>query len=229
MVTSEEITVSCIIPAYNEASRIGAVLKIVNNHPLLHEIIVVDDCSTDNTIEVIKHFDVQLIRLKENVGKSWAVAEGIAVATGSHLLMLDADLMGLTEQNITTLIEPIQRHQADASISLRSNSPFVWRLIGLDYISGERVFARLLIANRLHELKSLAHFGVEVWLNDIWLKTNLRLAVIRWPQVISPLKTSKMGILQGIKADLCMMSDIFRTISLREACRQIRLMRKRRI
>ena len=136
------ITVSCIIPAHNEGSRIGRVLDVVQNHPLLLEIIVVDDGSADNTAQIAQGKNVRVISLPENRGKSYAVAEGIAAATGSHLLMLDADLVGLSYDDITALIRPVMAHQAEVSISLRRNSPWIWRFIGLDYISGERVFAR---------------------------------------------------------------------------------------
>ncbi|QTF08727.1 glycosyltransferase family 2 protein [Brenneria izadpanahii] len=223
------ISVSCIIPAHNEALRIGNVLEAVIRHPLLCEIIVVDDASSDGTAELAQRQGITVIRLPENRGKSQAVAEGIAAAAGSHLLLLDADLVGLTADDITSLIQPVQQQQADVTISLRRNSPFLWRVIGLDYISGERVFARAMIAARLDELRSLPHFGLEVWLNQIWIAQNARVRVVKWPRVISPYKAAKMGWLRGLRADAAMMRDIFHTISLGEALRQIiTLLRRRR-
>ncbi|MCR9001277.1 glycosyltransferase family 2 protein [Rahnella perminowiae] len=215
------ITVSCIIPAHNEAGRIGRVLDVVQNHPLLLEIIVVDDGSGDNTAQIAQGRGIRVISLPENRGKSYAVAEGIAVATGSHLLMLDADLVGLSDDDITALIRPVMQHQADVTISLRRNSPWVWRFIGLDYISGERVFARGLVAKHLGEIRRLPHFGLEVWINQRWIAAGFRLQVIRWQGVISPYKAAKIGRWRGLQADISMMRDIFRTISLRESVRQI--------
>ncbi len=215
------ISFSCIIPAYNEAQRIGKVLDAIMHHPDLTEIIVVDDCSTDDTAKQARLRGVTVIQLAQNRGKTGAVAEGISAATGSHLLLLDGDLMGLKADDITALIIPIQQHQAEATISLRCNSPLLWRMIGLDYISGERVFARDVVAKHLDELASLPHFGLEVWLNHQWITQNVRLRVVKWPGVRSPCKASKMGWLRGLKADMAMMRDIFRTVSLREILRQI--------
>ena len=47
---------SIVIPTYNEKERIGAVLDIICKHPLIDEIIVVDDGSTDNTASVLSNF-----------------------------------------------------------------------------------------------------------------------------------------------------------------------------
>lgn len=221
------ITVSCIIPAHNEALRIGSVLDAVRNHPLLCEIIVVDDGSTDNTADVARQKGVRVVRLAKNQGKSHAVAEGIAAATGSHLLMLDADLVGLKSDDITRLIQPVSQNQADVTISLRRNSPWIWRCIGLDYISGERVFARDLLATRLDEIRALPHFGLEVWINRLWIAAGFRVQVVSWQGVISPYKAAKMGWLRGLMADVSMMRDIFRTISVRESVRQIISLKRR--
>lgn len=230
MAEAEQIaaTFSCIIPAYNEARRIGAVLDAVAGHPLLAEIIVVDDHSGDDTAGVAQRDGVQVIRLPHNQGKSRAVAEGVAAAAGSHLLLLDADLVGLTAHDITALIQPVKLGQADATLSLRGNSPLVWRAIGLDYISGERVFARALLETRLQALRDLPHFGLEVWLNTLWIDEDIRLKVVRWPRVSSPYKATKMGWLRGLRADVSMMRDIFRTISLCQALRQIYALWRRR-
>lgn len=220
---------TCIIPAYNEASRINMVLDAVCHHPLIDEIIVVDDHSTDETAAAAIRADVRVIRLEQNRGKSFAVAEGISVSTGTHLLFLDADLNGLQPEDISALIEPVRQQQADASISLRSNSPLLWRLIGLDYISGERLFSRHLVEGRLEELKTLAHFGLEVWLNNLWIIHHTRIAVVHWPKVISPFKTTKRGVIRGVCADILMIKDILCTISLSKVCYQIRTLRSRRV
>ena len=111
------ITVSCIIPACNEAARIGKVLDVVRNHPLLFEIIVVDDGSADNTADVAREKGVRVVRLATNQGKSHAVAEGIAAATGSHLLMLDADLLEACIQSALSTADQDKERQAEEAMS----------------------------------------------------------------------------------------------------------------
>ncbi|HII88315.1 TPA: glycosyltransferase, partial [Candidatus Woesearchaeota archaeon] len=54
--------VSCIIPAYNEESTLGKVLRVVKKVRTIHEIIVVDDGSSDKTYAVAKAEDVRVIR-----------------------------------------------------------------------------------------------------------------------------------------------------------------------
>jgi len=60
-------------------------------------------------------------------------------------MLLDADLEGLRESDISELISPIWDDHASMTISLRKDTPLIWRLFGIDYTSGERVFKRSLI------------------------------------------------------------------------------------
>lgn len=216
------VNVSCIIPAYNEQTRIDSVLHSVSGHPLIDESIVVDDGSTDDTGGTAARFKkVNVITHPHNRGKSAAVATGIQAATGKYIVLLDADLSGLTPEDVTHLITPVLTGQADISISLRGNTPFLWRAIGLDYISGERVFPKRLIQNYLNEMVALPGFGFEVFLNRILIENRYRVKIVSWPNVKSLYKYKKTGIWAGIKQDTHMMTDIMRTIPPLEVLGQI--------
>lgn len=219
------IRVSCIIPAYNEEPRIGTVLRAVDGHPLIDETIVVDDGSQDRTEDIVKKFKgVQLIIHKKNKGKSQTVVDGIIQSKGDIIFLLDADLIGLTPQDISDLIEPILSRQADISISLRKNSPWISRKIGLDFISGERVFSRRLVESYLNEMQKLPHFGLEVYLNKLIIKNKYRIKIIFWKNVISLWPHQKRGPLSGLKGFSLMIIDILRTISIFGAVRQLVMM-----
>jgi glycosyltransferase involved in cell wall biosynthesis len=222
--------ITCLIAAYNEAARIGTVLQAAAGHPLLAEVIVIDDGSGDGTAEVADRVPgVTVLRQAVNRGKTWALSVGIEAASTPHLLLLDADLVGLSPAHLTALIAPVRSGQADVSVSLRGNAPRPWRWLGLDYISGERVVPREMLAGRVDELRGLPKFGFEVALNRTILDRRARLEVVRWPGVSSPLKAAKHGVWAGIRGDAGMMADIFRTVPPLEAARQIAGLRRLRV
>lgn len=226
MTGAETGGLTCLIPAWNEAARIGRVLAAVVGHPLLTEVIVVDDGSGDDTAAVAEAGGARVIRGPGNLGKTGALALGLAAVTTPHVMLIDADLSGLTPAAVAALAAPVLSGRAEAAISLRGNAPLAWRLIGVDYISGERVLPMALLAGEAVRLAALPRFGFEVFLNRRLIAEGARVAIVRWPEVASPSKASKRGLRAGIGADLGMMRDIFRTIGPRECLSQIRTLRR---
>jgi len=217
--------ISCIIAAYNEEPRIENILKAAVNHPLISEIIVVDDGSKDNTKAAVKKYDsVRLIEHKKNAGKNQAVVTGISASTGDFIFLLDADLTNLTPKNITDLIKPVLSNKADISISLRKNAPYIYKKIGLDFISGERVFPKKLVENRLEGIKKIKGYGLEVYLNKLLIKNNYKIKVVEWENVLSPWKYKKVGLISGIIGEIKMSLQILKTISIFEVIYQIKKM-----
>jgi glycosyltransferase involved in cell wall biosynthesis len=207
--------ISCIIPAYNEGKRIRTVLEVATAHPLIDEVVVVDDGSADDTREITSEFEkIRLIVHKKNQGKSIALYDGIKASTGTFVFFLDADLVGLVAQNITDLITPVRSGVADVSMSLRRNAPGLWHYIGIDYISGERVLPKSIVVPHLDQIVSLSRFGFEVFLNRLIIKNNCRVKIVNWPNVDSPYKATKVGFWEGIRGEIYMLLDIFKTISL---------------
>lgn len=223
-------TLSCIIPAYNEATRIEAVLRSVVGHPLINEVIVVDDGSSDGTAEVVKGIDgVRLIELPQNKGKTWAVTVGIEAATGDTLMFVDADLLGLDASHLTALIAPVKEGKADITISLRANAPRAWHWIGIDYISGERVMPRGLLIDQIDAMRALPKFGLEVFMNSLLIRQSARIAIVHWPEVESPLKGAKFGWRDGLMRDVKMIRDMAQTVGLLGLAAQVYHMRRQRV
>nr|WP_319484772.1 glycosyltransferase family 2 protein [uncultured Cohaesibacter sp.] len=225
--TPFEGSVSCIIPTFNEAPRILAVLDIVRHHPLVNEVIVVDDGSKDGTSSIVAQVPgVRLFRMPRNGGKTKALAKGFELASGSHILLVDADLIGLNSDDLTALINPVVTGSTDISISLRRNAPRLWHWVGIDYISGERCMKASLVAPYLDQLQGLPKFGFEVWLNDLCIAQSARISVVLWDGVISPSKATKMGRLKGVLADFGMIGDLFRKETPWQLVKQIWKMEK---
>ena len=230
---NNEMKLLCVIPAHSEAARIAAVLAVALNHPWVSRVVVVDDGSTDGTAEVARAVyglgrRAEVLSRPQAGGKTSALALGLAqlAPEETHILLLDADLLGLTHGALTRLIAPVRAGRAQVSLSLRGNAPAVWRLIGVDYISGERVLPRDLIEPALSALPHLPRFGFEVFLNERILRAGLGVAVVAWPRVASPSKAAKHGLWRGIKGDIGMLRDMARTVDLRAALRQIIVLRR---
>ncbi|ACJ16207.1 dolichol-phosphate mannosyltransferase [Thermococcus onnurineus NA1] len=119
MLEGKRITV--IIPAYNEAKRIGKVLERIPE--FVDEVIVVDDGSNDNTHWVAVEYSkkdsrIKALRLEKNSGKGAAMREGVKEATGEIIVFMDADGQHRPEE-IINLVEPIVREDADFVIGAR--------------------------------------------------------------------------------------------------------------
>jgi dolichyl-phosphate beta-glucosyltransferase len=123
-------SLSIVIPAYNEAARLGetlrTVFKYLNERAAGSEVIVVDDGSEDGTADVAeKNFEAagsvgtQVIRVRPNRGKGYVVRQGLLAARAPVALFTDADLSTpITEA--PKLVEPIRRGEYDLTFGSRA-------------------------------------------------------------------------------------------------------------
>ncbi len=110
---NEDIYLSVIIPAYNEESRLGETLDTIHSflkqQPYTSQIIVVDDGSTDRTVEIAEEADIPelwIVKNERNMGKGAAIRNGIKAAEGEVVLFTDADNSSPIEE-VSKLLEAI--------------------------------------------------------------------------------------------------------------------------
>jgi HAD superfamily phosphoserine phosphatase-like hydrolase len=104
--------VSVIIPALNESQTLREVIELVKKSPLVSEIIVVDDKSSDETVEIAKAEGV-VIYTSTLLGKGASMREGIMFARNEYLVFLDADITTYPDGIIELLTAPLTDGRAD--------------------------------------------------------------------------------------------------------------------
>jgi glycosyltransferase involved in cell wall biosynthesis len=206
-----QIKVSCIIPAHNEAPRIEEVLKVVCEYPGFDEVIVVDDASSDRTSEVAAAYHpTKLIKLSTNRGKAGAVLAGFAASHGAIIVLLDADLVNLTHRNLDALIAPTQTSAA-LSISLLKSGWLYHRAIGIDPWSGGRAFPRAILSQVQERNIESEGYTLESNINDSAIALGIKIVSVPWENVTSVLKHEKRPGFTGLIEDLKMYGHIYLT------------------
>lgn len=111
--SNTKMSVSVVIPAYNESTTVGTVIKVVGRLDIVDEVIVVDDGSTDNTADVAQKAGAMVISHTTNFGKGAALKTGLKNSNGDIVAFIDADLTNLTSNQVERMIRPILDGKAD--------------------------------------------------------------------------------------------------------------------
>ena len=142
---------SILIPAYNEEKTIHLILNKVKTVNLIagieKEVIIVNDCSTDNTVEKVKQYiannpelSISLHNQEKNQGKGAAIHKAIKLANGDYLIVQDADLEYDPEE-YNLLLQPVVDGFADVVYGSRfvGGNPhrilFYWHSIGNKFLT----------------------------------------------------------------------------------------------
>ena len=150
----DELLISVIIPVFNEELTIGNVIErvklVLEKIGFKYEIIVVDDFSTDRSLELSYRPRVKVYLLKKHMGKGYALRAGFAKAKGDIITTIDSDGSHRPEE-LPSLLTPIIQDKADL-------------VIGSRYLSHKRSAAKKLnaIGVRLFNLLIEVFTGAEV-------------------------------------------------------------------
>lgn len=204
-IADRTLTVSCIVPAYNEAERISDVLTALAADRLLLEIIVVDDGSTDRTAARVEPFVARdarfrLIRLPENRGKAAAMVVGADQSSSDVMLFLDADLRGMTPGHVRALVDPVLAGECAMTLGrfvTSDGEPDIAHVGPSYHFSGERCLRWSLF----REAPGLywARYGAETALNLHARRNGLVVQTVPLVDVSHCSRMSKNGTVGGLR------------------------------
>ena len=200
--------VSAIIPAYNERKTIGGVIAPLLGHPLIDEIIVVDDGSTDGTAHRARSMGATVISMPENGGKASAMARGVQAARNDIVFFCDADVLGLTPECVTKLVTAVTSGDYGMYVGIRGRKSY-WanRLLHFTPIlGGERVLTRTLWNHVPRTYKK--NFQIEIALNFFAKHLGQRMGFTVVQGLTHVIKETKRGFWPGLWQRTLMIGDV---------------------
>lgn len=190
--------VVAIVPAYNEGPRVAAVTSVLKRCALIDRVLVIDDGSQDNTAEAARATGVDVLTLPRNMGKGAAVAKGIKATDSEVILLMDADLVGLTEKHVNDLVVPVLNGQADMTIGMFRGGRVLTDLAQMvtTFLSGQRALKRSLFEPS--ELED-TEYGLETILTQIANEKSLIVKKVFLDELTQVVKEEKMGVSEGMR------------------------------
>jgi len=146
------VLITVVMPVYNEVQTIEEILELVTANPLKKEVIIIDDGSTDGTVDLLrdllnardkKYFkpwidDIRLIEHPLNCGKGAAVRSGLEVARGNVIIVQDADLE-YDPDDYSKLLQPILSGRSEVVYGSRflgeHKAMFYWHQVGNKFLT----------------------------------------------------------------------------------------------
>ena len=211
-VEENHLRTTAIVAAYNEENTIADVLSALTNSRFIDEVIVVSDGSEDRTVEIARSFDgVRTIALKENHGKGFAMAVGVANASNDTLFFCDGDMYNVTEAHIAALVLPVLEGDSDMNIGVRDRG-HVANFLHLKMkcgpvLSGIRVMRREVFETVPVQYQS--HYKIEAALNCFCARAGYRQQQTIIQGLNHVIKESKRGLRDGLTSRWRMSREVF--------------------
>ncbi len=194
--------VSAIICVYNEENTIKDVIISVSNSPIINELIVVNDGSTDSTRKIVEEMSANMeitdIHFIENMGKGCAMAVGLENAKNEIIAFIDADLSHLNSEHLHHLIYPVIDKEVDMVLGRPSQTSIKYSEPIFKSFTGERALLRKDIMPIVEKMKN-SRFGVETLINLYYQSENKRIKYVTLSGLMHPTKFDKTTTARAMK------------------------------
>lgn len=199
-----------LIPAYNEADNVACVVGTAKATG--YAVWVVDDGSEDATAECARAAGAEVLTLPENRGKGGAVFAGAAHVEAEVVVLIDADLLGLTPKHVTTLARPVLVGRATMTRGVFSGGR--WRTTTAQRLTPQLSGQRAVLREKLLEVPGLteSRYGLEVLITEYAKRTGWRVQDVPLEGVSQVMKEEKRGFWVGTGIRLRMYGEIFRQL-----------------
>ena len=200
--------VTVIVPAYDEQETISSVVAVLVDHPLVDEVIVVSDGSSDGTAEYARKAGARVVELPENMGKGAAMQTGLSVSSADIVLFLDADLIGLRPEHVDRMLMPLIEGEVQMTVGVfeggRGATDFAQQIA--PFLSGQRALRR----NVLNDIDDMSEsgYGVEMALTRYMRRHHANVAEVVLQDLTHRTKEEKRGLVKGFAARMKMYWEI---------------------
>ena len=205
------LTCAVLVPAYNEAAHVARVIGVARA-AALGPVLVVDDGSSDATTPTAQAAGAEVLQLPDNRGKGGAVFAGAAHVDTDVVVLLDADLLGLTPNHIRALAEPVLKGTVTMTRGMFSGGR--WRTTAAQHLTPQLNGQRAILRGKLLEVEGLAdsRYGIEIAITEHAKRAGWPVCDVPLYGVSQVMKEEKRGFWVGLGVRFKMYREIFREL-----------------
>lgn len=214
MIKSSNEKITAVVTALNEEATVGEVLKVLLDSKYFDQVILVDDGSTDKTAEVGRKLGAKVVKLEKvgGSGKGNAMQQGVNSTDAGIIAFFDADIIGLSKEHISCLVDPMLKGGIEMCVGVRSRllglPALLVKIDPLTAIGGERVVKKDLF-NKI-PAKFLQGFATETILDYYCLAKKIPIKYVVLENLDMITKEKKLGLKKGFAARIKMVFEIIK-------------------
>jgi glycosyltransferase involved in cell wall biosynthesis len=200
-----------LIPAFDEAGTVADVVQVARA-AALGPVLVVDDGSSDATSEKALEAGAVVLRLLQNQGKGGAVWAGAEALQTEVVVLIDADLLGLTPKHLRDLAQPVLEDKADMTRGVFVGGR--WQTTAAQKLTPQLNGQRAILREKLLSLPDFraSRYGIEIIITQAAKRLGWRCQDVALQDVSQVMKEEKRGFWAGFKYRLGMYRDLIKAI-----------------